>query len=289
MFLWLQEIVSKNIGMKPVLFFTLFVMLMSACSDRDKQSTYVSIATDKGEIVVKLYNDTPAHRDNFIKLAEAGFYDDLLFHRVIKDFMIQGGDPESRNAAPDAGLGSGGPGYTIPAEIVPTHYHKKGALAAARQSDNVNPRKESSGSQFYIVTGNVFTEGQLAALARQMMQYKEQQLFNALASERRSEIMQMRRGKDQAGLAALQEELVAQVKAQMPKSAAEFFTEEQRQAYTTVGGAPHLDGEYTVFGEVVEGFDVLDKIQAVATRAGDRPEKDIKMRVKVLQLGDRSK
>lgn len=289
MFLWLQEIVSKNIGMKPVLFFTLFVMLMSACSDRDKQSTYVSIATDKGEIVVKLYNDTPAHRDNFIKLAEAGFYDDLLFHRVIKDFMIQGGDPESRNAAPDAGLGSGGPGYTIPAEIVPTHYHKKGALAAARQSDNVNPRKESSGSQFYIVTGNVFTEGQLAALARQMMQYKEQQLFNALASERRSEIMQMRRDKDQAGLAALQEELVAQVKAQMPKSAAEFFTEEQRQAYTTVGGAPHLDGEYTVFGEVVEGFDVLDKIQAVATRAGDRPEKDIKMRVKVLQLGDRSK
>ncbi len=289
MFLWLQEIVSKNIGMKPVLFFTLFVMLMSACSDRDKQSTYVSIATDKGEIVVKLYNDTPAHRDNFIKLAEAGFYDDLLFHRVIEDFMIQGGDPESRNAAPDAGLGSGGPGYTIPAEIVPTHYHKKGALAAARQSDNVNPRKESSGSQFYIVTGNVFTEGQLAALARQMMQYKEQQLFNALASERRSEIMQMRRDKDQAGLAALQEELVAQVKAQMPKSATEFFSEEQRQTYTTVGGAPHLDGEYTVFGEVVEGFDVLDKIQAVATRAGDRPEKDIKMRVKVLQLGDRSK
>lgn len=289
MFLWLQEIVSKNIGMKPVLFFTLFVMLMSACSDRDKQSTYVSIATDKGEIVVKLYNDTPAHRDNFIKLAETGFYDDLLFHRVIKDFMIQGGDPESRNAAPDAGLGSGGPGYTIPAEIVPTHYHKKGALAAARQSDNVNPRKESSGSQFYIVTGNVFTEGQLAALARQMMQYKEQQLFNALASERRAEIMQMRRDKDQAGLAALQEELVAQVKAQMPKSAAEFFSEEQRQTYTTVGGAPHLDGEYTVFGEVVEGFDVLDKIQAVATRAGDRPEKDIKMRVKVLQLGDRSK
>ena len=289
MFLWLQEIVSKNIGMKPVLFFTLFVMLMSACSDRDKQSTYVSIATDKGEIVVKLYNDTPAHRDNFIKLAEAGFYDDLLFHRVIKDFMIQGGDPESRNAAPDAGLGSGGPGYTIPAEIVPTHYHKKGALAAARQSDNVNPRKESSGSQFYIVTGNVFTEGQLAALARQMMQYKEQQLFNALASEHRSEIMQMRRDKDQAGLTALQEELVAQVKAQMPKSATEFFSEEQRQTYTTVGGAPHLDGEYTVFGEVVEGFDVLDKIQAVATRAGDRPEKDIKMRVKVLQLGDRSK
>ena len=289
MFLWLQEIVSKNIGMKPVLFFTLFVMLMSACSDRDKQSTYVSIATDKGEIVVKLYNDTPAHRDNFIKLAEAGFYDDLLFHRVIKDFMIQGGDPESRNAAPDAGLGSGGPGYTIPAEIVPTHYHKKGALAAARQSDNVNPRKESSGSQFYIVTGNVFTEGQLAALARQMMQYKEQQLFNALVSERRAEIMQMRRDKDQTGLAALQEELVAQVKAQMPKSAAEFFSEEQRQTYTTVGGAPHLDGEYTVFGEVVEGFDVLDKIQAVATRAGDRPEKDIKMRVKVLQLGDRSK
>ena len=275
--------------MKPVLFFTLFVMLMSACSDRDKQSTYVSIATDKGEIVVKLYNDTPAHRDNFIKLAEAGFYDDLLFHRVIKDFMIQGGDPESRNAAPDAGLGSGGPGYTIPAEIVPTHYHKKGALAAARQSDNVNPRKESSGSQFYIVTGNVFTEGQLAALARQMMQYKEQQLFNALASEHRSEIMQMRRDKDQAGLTALQEELVAQVKAQMPKSATEFFSEEQRQTYTTVGGAPHLDGEYTVFGEVVEGFDVLDKIQAVATRAGDRPEKDIKMRVKVLQLGDRSK
>ena len=136
------------------------ILFMSSCTMRDKTHTYVSIKTDFGEIVVKLYNDTPGHRDNFIKLVNSGFYEDLLFHRVIKDFMIQGGDPDSRQAGSEQSLGTGGPGYTIPAEFTPSHFHKKGALAAARQGDNVNPRKESSGSQFYIVTGTIFTDGQ---------------------------------------------------------------------------------------------------------------------------------
>ena len=139
---------------------------------RDKTHTYVSIKTDFGEIVVKLYNDTPGHRDNFIKLVNSGFYEDLLFHRVIKDFMIQGGDPDSRQAGSEQSLGTGGPGYTIPAEFTPSHFHKKGALAAARQGDNVNPRKESSGSQFYIVTGTIFTDGQLASMEQQLTRRK---------------------------------------------------------------------------------------------------------------------
>lgn len=255
---------------------------MTACTDRDKNYTYISIDTDKGNIVVKLYNDTPKHRDNFIKLVKEGYYDGLLFHRVIKDFMIQGGDPESKNATPKASLGSGGPGYTIPAEFVPEHFHKKGALAAARQGDEVNPRKESSGSQFYIVTGNVFSAGQLSSLEYQMSQYKEQALFNALVAEHRAEIMQMRKERNQAALVELQEKLVAQVKAQMRQEGPVRFTEEQRQIYTTIGGAPHLDGEYTVFGEVVEGLEVLDRIQSVVTLPGDRPETDIKMTMKVL-------
>ena len=257
-------------------------MLTTACSDRDKDSVYVSIKTSYGEIVLKLYNDTPAHRDNFVKLINEGFYEDLLFHRVIKDFMIQGGDPESRGAAPGVSLGLGGPGYTIPAEFVPAHFHKKGALAAARQGDQTNPRKESSGSQFYIVTGNVFSENQLSSMEHQLAQYREQQLFNALVAEHREEILQMRRDRNQAGLADLQDKLVAQVKERMRQSGAGRFTEEQRKAYTTIGGAPHLDGEYTVFGEVTKGLEVLDKIQSVPTGPGDRPETDIKMSIKVL-------
>jgi len=192
----------------------------------------VLITTQFGDIKVRLFNETPNHRDNFIKLAKAKFYDGTLFHRVIKNFMIQGGDPISKLPDSLSKAGSSGPGYTLPAEIVPKYFHKKGVIAAARLGDAINPQKESSGSQFYIVQGKVFSDAELT---------------------------------------------------NMEKMTGKTFTEEQRLAYTTVGGTPHLDGNYTVFGEVISGLDVVDKIAAVATLPGDRPKENVKMTVKVLK------
>lgn len=191
------------------------------------------IHTDLGDIEVKLYNETPKHRDNFIKLAKEGYFNGTLFHRVINGFMIQGGDPDSRNAEPGVMLGNGGPDYTIPAEFMPKKYfHKRGALAAAREGDMVNPEKASSGSQFYIVQGAVYNDDNLDAMERN--------------SHRK-------------------------------------FTAEQRITYRTIGGTPHLDGAYTVFGEVLNGLDVVDKIAAAQRDANDRPLQDIKMSIKIIE------
>lgn len=189
----------------------------------------VLITTDLGKMKVRLYDATPKHRDNFIKLVQQGFYDSLIFHRVIKGFMIQGGDPKSKHAKPGEMLGNGDVGYTIPAEFVDSLYHKKGVLAAAR--DN-NPQKASSGCQFYIVQGKVFTDQEL-------------------------DMMEQQRGKK--------------------------WTAEQRKTYTTVGGTPHLDGNYTVYGIVVEGLDVLDKIATVPTAPGDRPLQDVRMKIALVK------
>lgn len=192
------------------------------------KDTLVEITTDFGTMKLKLYKETPQHRANFIKLVGEGFYDSLLFHRVIKDFMIQGGDPQSKNAAPGQMLGSGDVGYKIPAELVDTLFHKKGVLAAAR--DN-NPQKASSGCQFYIVQGKKMNEQELA-MAEQRLGFK--------------------------------------------------FSEAQRQAYMNLGGSPWLDRNYTVFGEVVEGLDIIDKIAAVETLPGDRPKQDVRMKAKLV-------
>jgi cyclophilin family peptidyl-prolyl cis-trans isomerase len=183
----------------------------------------VLIKTTLGDIKVKLYNETPKHRDNFLKLVNKKFYDSLLFHRVIKNFMIQGGDPDSKHANSTQALGMGGPGYTIPAEFVSKIYHKKGALATARDG---NPKKESNGSQFYIVQGQIISNQQLDQIEQQK-----------------------------------------HIK----------YTPEQRKVYTTIGGTPQLDQDYTVFGEVVSGLDVLDKIEAVQTGQSDRPVTDVRI------------
>lgn len=188
----------------------------------------VQLETKYGTMLIHLYDETPQHRDNFIKLAEQGYYNDLIFHRVISGFMIQGGDPDSRNASANSQLGSGGPGYTVPAEFVKSFIHKKGALAAARTGDAGNPQKRSSGSQFYIVQGSAQSEGALTRI------------------------------EDQKGLK---------------------YTDQQKKIYLEYGGTPFLDQEYTVFGEVVEGLDVIDKIAAVQTARGDRPLEDVKMKV----------
>ena len=188
--------------------------------------TKVLLKTTFGDIVIALYDDTPEHKANFEKLVRNHFYDGLLFHRIIKGFMIQGGDPNSKTAKAGQHLGNGDVGYTIPAEFVPARYHKRGAVAAAREGDQVNPQKASSGCQFYIVDGTVYDNDKMSMIAQ-------------------------RTGKT--------------------------FTPEQIQAYTTVGGAPWLDGDYTVFGEVIEGMDVVDKIASQQKDGSDRPVEDIKI------------
>lgn len=196
------------------------------------QGSLVEIQTSYGNMLVKLYDETPQHQANFLKLSEEGYFDDLLFHRVIEGFMIQGGDPTSRNASPGARLGSGGPGYQVPAEFNPYLIHKKGALSAARTGDAVNPEKKSSGSQFYIVQGQPIDDAQL-------------QMF------------EQRKG--------LQ------------------YSDEQKEIYRSQGGTPFLDMDYTVFGEVIEGIEIIDKIAAVKTDAADRPAEDVTMKIVVIK------
>ena len=201
-------------------------------TSKSEKKYYVLIETSYGNMVAELYNETPKHRDNFLKLVNEGFYNDLLFHRVINRFMIQGGDPGSRNARQGQMLGNGNLGYTIPAEFVKGLFHKKGALAAARMGDQVNPTKASSSCQFYIVQGNVWQPEQLNMMSMQMNK---------------------------------------------------TFSQEQIDAYTTVGGTPHLDDDYTVFGQVIEGLDVIDKIAAVQCGPVDRPVEDVKMKISVIE------
>ena len=208
--------------MAGILFLTTIITMAQA-------QTKVRIETPYGDMVVKLYDETPKHRDNFIKLVKEEFYDNLLFHRVIENFMIQGGDPDSKGAPAGKMLGMGDVGYTVPAEFVKGLYHKKGALSAARQGDAVNPAKASSGCQFYIVQGQVYP----------------QEMFAMFESR---------------GLK---------------------LNEEQKQLYGTVGGTPHLDGDYTVFGEVIEGLDIIDKIAAVQTDRADRPVEDVWMKMRI--------
>jgi len=239
----------------------------------------VKIETTLGDIIVRLYDETPIHRDNFIKLVKEGYYDGTLFHRVIKDFMIQGGDPDSKGAPAGKMLGVGGPDYTLEAEIKDNLYHKRGALAAARQGDEVNPERRSSGSQFYIVWGQVYKENQLNQLGKQIRMQKVQDAFNDLAKARREEIMQMRRERNRAGLQELQDQLIAEAENKVGKQG---LTDEQMQLYSTVGGTPHLDGQYTVFGEVEEGLNVVEQIQNTATGRADRPTNDIDMRMTII-------
>ncbi|MDE6741132.1 MAG: peptidylprolyl isomerase [Muribaculaceae bacterium] len=235
----------------------------------------LDIATTAGNIKIRLYDDTPLHRDNFLKLAKEGYYDGVLFHRVIKDFMVQTGDPDSKEAPAGASLGSGGPGYTIPAEIeYPKHYHKYGALAAARTGDNMNPERKSSGSQFYIVTGKKYSPQQLSRMEQMSVQKQLQSYFMDLQRQHADTIRQLRLAKDSVALENLRQELIKETEANVKPVT---MTEEQVRDYSTVGGTPHLDGQYTVFGEVLEGMDTVEKIQNAATDGHDRPQEDIRI------------
>ena len=242
----------------------------------------IKIQTPKGDITVRLYDETPKHRDNIIKLAKGGYYDGTLFHRVIKDFMVQGGDPDSKGAPQGKHLGAGGPDYTIEAEINPQFFHKRGALCAARLGDEVNPNKESSGSQFYIVWGETYKPAQLKQMEKQMKQNQVTVAFNDLVSYHKDEIMEMRRNRDRAGLQDMQERLMKEAQ-DICKANPVGFSDEQFEAYTTIGGTPFLDGEYTVFGEVEEGLDVVEAINDVETDRADRPSEDVTMSVSVVE------
>lgn len=237
----------------------------------------VIVETTMGNFTVLLYGDTPGHRDNFLKLAREGFYNGTLFHRVIDQFMVQAGDPESRNAPAGKMLGSGDPGYTLEAEIVyPRHFHKRGALAAARQGDQVNPQRRSSGSQFYVVTGQKVPEAAIGQLEARMQNTAMQSIFNGLAAQHADQIRQLQATGDREGLETLRQQLIAQTESQYQANPV-HMTEEMKQAYVTQGGAPHLDGQYTVFGEVIDGMDTIDKIEKVATDGNDRPTTDVKI------------
>lgn len=270
-----------------ILLICLAFIALTACSAGSKKQTnhhmenekrtLVKLETTMGNITVALYNETPKHRDNFIKLVKEGVYDSTLFHRVIKQFMIQAGDPDSKNASDTAMLGSGDVGYTIPAEFNPKFFHKKGVLAAARQGDDVNPEKASSGCQFYIVTGRKFTEPQLLGMENKINEQHEEALFDSLARQYMKEIYKMRKAGDNAGLLELQDTLEAQARELADKEEKFRFTPEQIKAYSTVGGAPHLDGSYTVFGEVTEGMEVVENIEIAKTNRADRPVENIRI------------
>jgi len=261
--------------------------LLTQCS-KDSGSDYlVTIKTNQGDMVAILYDETPKHKANFIKLAKEHYFDSLLFHRVIEGFMIQGGDPDSKNAAPDQPLGMGGPGYTIDAEINSKFFHEKGTLSAARLGDQQNPSKASSGSQFYIVQGRVTSQAELDGLKidqgklntcfQQMMQNPSNQpLIDTLNQIYMSGDMQAYQQKIYSLVPRLEKETGIKIYKEV--------SEEKIKAYSTVGGAPHLDGEYSVFGKVINGLDVIDKIARLQKGANDRPMEDIRMVVTVEEM-----
>lgn len=251
-----------------------------------KESGLYLIQTDFGDMKIKLYDETPIHKANFDSLVGAKYYDGQLFHRIIEGFMVQGGDPDSKTATPGQSLGTGGPGYTIPAEFVDSLIHKKGVLAAARQGDQVNPQKASSGSQFYIVQGKTVSNAELTQMEAMVNNTKRQQLGYALFNAPENKDIkdqvvyhQSLRNTDSVNFYA--NKIDALLKDTFPKIKFSY-SQKAKQTYSTIGGTPQLDGSYTVFGEVIEGLDVLDSIAKVNVDPKNRPVNDIKMNIKKL-------
>ena len=247
-----------------------------SCVTRKDSSSFISLETTYGKIKVRLYTETSKHRENFLKLVNNGFYDGVLFHRVIADFMIQAGDPDSKNAKSDVTLGSGDVGYTIPSEFIyPKYYHKRGALSAAREGDQTNPKKASSGCQFYIVQGRTFTDEELNSMEIKNQQKLEGKLFQEIFRKKQEKVKKYKLERNQQKLNALRDSIQVVVREAMKTNTSYKFTMQQRNDYKTIGGTPHLDGDYTVFGEVIEGLDIVSKISKTKTGQNDRPVKDI--------------
>ena len=266
--------------------FSLFVVLIVTFSSfnrvkaQNSNSTKVLIETNLGNIKVLLYNETPLHRDNFLKLVQQHYYDSLLFHRCIQNFMIQGGDPDSKYAPSDYLLGEGGPNYTVPAEFNSSLYHKKGALAAARDSDLDNPSQASSASQFYIVQGRVFTDSLLRT--NQAKRITKMRLFNEIINrpEHKTYLEKYKafaKAKNNDSIKVIYDYFNQKVDKEFETAVLYKFTEEQIKTYSTIGGTPHLDLSYSVFGEVIEGLDIIDKIAAQKTDSNNRPLNEVRI------------
>lgn len=274
--------------------FAASIVMLNSChlisnksgSESKKDSGMYLVETEFGNMKIKLYDETPLHKANFDSLVSQKYYDGMLFHRIIKGFMVQGGDPNSKTAAAGQSLGTGGPGYTIPAEFVDSLIHKKGALAAARQGDQVNPTKSSSGSQFYIVQGKTISPAEITQMETMVNNTKRQELGYALFNDPKNKDIkdqvvyhQSLRNTDSVNFYASKIELL--VNDTFPK--VKFsYSEKAKQAYATMGGTPQLDGGYTVFGEIVEGLDILDSISKVSVDPRNRPLEDLKMTIKKL-------
>jgi cyclophilin family peptidyl-prolyl cis-trans isomerase len=264
--------------------FLIFLVVVAATVKGFSQTTIVKISTNMGDMKFRLYDDTPKHRDAFIELAKEGYYNGTLFYRVIQDFLIQGGSKSSKGAAPGERIGYGDPDKTVDDEILPHHFHKKGALCAPRQPDEVNPWQQSDISQFYIVKGRVHTSGELDTMEMAVNRPIRNQIVKKyLTDEIRSELQMLKEEK----MVDAFREIAARVKQQIEteyelnKNTLEF-SEEQREAYTTSGGYPDLDGKYTVFGECISGFETIDKIAALKTDENHRPFSDVKIKVTIL-------
>jgi cyclophilin family peptidyl-prolyl cis-trans isomerase len=260
---------------------SVFAFVMSSCAQNNDY--VVTIKTDYGDIIAILYDETPKHKENFIKLSKSHFFDSTLFHRVISGFMIQGGDPDSRKAQPGQPLGRGGPGYTIDAEFNPKFIHERGALSAARLGDTQNPTKASSGSQFYIVQGTVMTEEELKLDQRKFDTALQQFFQNPENKGAYDSLVALYQSGDMKAYQDRLLELRPRVEQATGIAVEREISPEKLKAYTTVGGAPSLDGEYTVFGHVIQGMDVVDKIAAVETSA-ERPVQDVRMMISVEEM-----
>ena len=247
-----------------------------------KKDRIVQIDTEYGAVKIKLYDETPGHRDNFIKLAHKGFFDGTLFHRVIDGFMVQGGDPDSKGAKHGVMLGEGGPGYDIPAEFHTNLFHKKGVIAAAREGDRMNPKKESSGSQFYIAQGKVYEPEEFDKLVVGINKKRANDIFENQRALFKDELSKLQKDGEFDIFNTRMEEMKSKVDSIM-KTQTLVLTDAMKEAYSTVGGIPHLDRAYTVFGEVIEGLDIIDRIAAEETDGNDRPLKDMKMKITIIQ------
>lgn len=261
----------------------------NTCFSQTHRSETIILSTSYGDMKIKLFKETPLHSNNFLKLAKKGFYDSLLFHRVINKFMIQGGDPDSKHANDTAALGNGDVGYWIPAEFNPKIYHKKGRLCAAREGDDINPKKESSGCQFYIVMGKTFDSVSLKKAEIRVNHYVVSKINYTVAFGGKSQALKalylrLQQQNKNDSITFLCKQLTDPVSiAEYNKTPHYTFSEEQKKVYTTIGGTPHLDNNYTVFGEVIEGLEIIDKIAGVKTDKNDRPLQNVRMKIKVVE------
>ena len=274
----------KHLLIKTYLF--LAIAATSSCSfSQNKpvpEGPMVLIKTKYGDMKVVLYNQTPLHRDNFMKLTKERVFDSLIFHRVIKGFMVQGGDPKSKRATQEQVLGDGDLNYTVPAEIVPGIIHKKGVIAAARNGDEENPERRSSATQFYLAQGKVYKLDDVPSIELNLNNRAAESLFLKLKSEKIDTLMLFQMARNKEGYDKLLEKLKQKAILQVDKNPVRL-TKQQIETYTTLGGIPHLDGAYTVFGEVIDGLSVIDSIAAQPTGLNDRPLENIRMKIEVLK------